>query len=405
VTRNQVVLLVALGIDNLGSGLFLPLAVLYGIRVVGLPVSVAGTVITIGTTVGILAPPVAGRLVDRIGPRLVVIASQIIQAAGAATYLVATNVSFVLVAALLLAAGQQTFYSSLFVLIADTARSGPKDRSFAIVGMVRGACFGLGGLAAAGVLTGAGRVGYRIAVAGDGVSFVVAALLLILLLRLPPVVHHTQTAAVGVLRNRPFVALILITGMFALAVDFFLVGLPVYVIEALHGPPWLPGTMLALLTIVGSLAGTVMVRMTRRLWRTTAMSYGAGLYFLWCLASLVAVVVPVGWRPAYLLATIVPFAAANLIGARGNALAEAAAPRAIRGRYLAAFQYSFTAAGVVAPGVVALFSIGVWLPWVIVATAAAIAAGTLPYLARHLPHHAVTGQEPAEVVDPESEAA
>ncbi len=384
-------LLVALGIDNVGSGVFLPIAVLYAIQVVGLPIGTAGTVVTIGTLAGIATPPVAGRLVDRFGPRPVVIAAQFLQAAGAAAYLVATNAVLVVVAAMLLAAGQQAFYGSVFALIADAAGPGPKDRSFALVNMVRGACFGVGGLAAAGVLTGAGQPGYQLAVAVDGVSFVVAALLLALLLRLPHTRHHSATAPAGVWRDRPFLLLIVVTGLAALAMDFFLVGIPVYVVETLHGPSWLPGAMLGLLTAVGTLTGTLAVRVTRHLWRTTAMSYAAGLTVLWCLAGLAAVLVPAGWRSAYLLATTLPLAVAGVIGARANALAEAAAPAATRGRHLAAFQYAFTAAGVAAPAVVALFSTGSWLPWLIVATATAIAGCALPYLARHLPQHAVTG--------------
>jgi MFS family permease len=393
VTRNQAGLLVALGIDNFGSGLFLPLPVLYAIQVVGLPIGTAGTVVTVGTLVGIAAPPLAGRMVDRFGPRYVVIAAQVLQAVGAATYLIATNAALVLVAAMLLAAGQQSFYSSVFALIADTAGPGPKDRSFARVGMVRGACFGLGGLVVAGVLTGAGPLGYHIAVAVDCASFVVAAVLLAVLLKLPHARHDGQTVAVGVWHNRPFLALILVTGLTGLSVDFFLVGIPVYVIETLHGPSWLPGAMLALLTVIGATVSTLAVRVTRHLWRTTVMTYAAGLYMVWCLACLGAVLVPAGWRPAYLLATMAPLAAATLTGSRANALAEAAAPRAARGRYLAAFQYSYTAAGVAAPGVVALFSTGIWLPWLIVAVAAAIAGCALPYLAGRLPHHAVTGQQ------------
>lgn len=394
-------MLVALGIDNFGSGLFLPLPVLYAIRVAGLPIATAGTVVTIGTTMGLLAPPMAGLLVDRVGPRLVVIGSQLIQAAGAVVYLMAANAVTVLVATLLLASGQQAFYSSLSILIADTARPGHKDHAFAVVSMVRGACIGLGGLLAAGVLAGAGGAGYRIAVGGDGVSFLVAALLLALLVRMPYKRHNTQTAPIGVLRNGPFLTLIAVTGMFAVAVDFFMVGIPVYVIEVLHGPPWLPGAMLAVLTILGTLAGTVVVRLTSHLWRTTAMSYGAVLCVLWCVASLAALVVPAEWRPGYLLAAVLPLVAANLLSRRANALAEAAAPRAIRGRYMAAFQYAFTGAGVVAPGMVALFSAGVWLPWLIVAVIAAASAGALPYLARRLPYHAVTGQEPSTTEVPE----
>jgi MFS family permease len=103
---NRVSLLAALGVDNFGSGLFLPVVLLYVTRVVGLPLATAGTVVAVGTTLGLAVPPVAGRLVDRIGPRLVVVYAQLVQAAGAVTYLVARDVIAALAAALLLAAGQ-----------------------------------------------------------------------------------------------------------------------------------------------------------------------------------------------------------------------------------------------------------------------------------------------------------
>ncbi len=129
--RNRLALLAALGVDNFGSGLFLPLALVYVTRVVGLPVGTAGTVVALGTMAGLGVPPVAGRLVDRVGPQLVVIAAQLLQALGAFGYLVARGAIGVLVAAVLLAAGQQLFYSSLFALISDVAGEGPKDRPFA----------------------------------------------------------------------------------------------------------------------------------------------------------------------------------------------------------------------------------------------------------------------------------
>src|SRR5260370_40827665 len=67
--RNRVALLTALGVDNVGSGLFLPVALLYVTRVVGLPLATAGTVVAAGTMAGLAVPPGAGRLVDRGGAR------------------------------------------------------------------------------------------------------------------------------------------------------------------------------------------------------------------------------------------------------------------------------------------------------------------------------------------------
>jgi MFS family permease len=387
--RNRIALLTALGVDNFGSGLFLPLALAYVTRVVGLPVAVAGTVISLGTLAGLAVPPIAGRLVDRIGPRQVVVAAQLLQALGAVAYLLARGVTVVLIAAVLLAAGQQSFYCSLVSLISDVESDGARDRPLAVANVVRGACFGFGALVVGGILTSSGQVGYRVAVAADAGSFVACALLLALFVRIPRRPPSSETTVKAhshrLLADRPFLALITVTGMIALAIEFFLIGMPVYVL-ALRAPLWLPGTILALLTALGSVGGIAALHATRRLSRITAMQAGAALYVLWCGASLVAVLVPPGWRPAQLLAATVLLAIAGMVFApRALALAEATAPAAVRGRYLAAFQYAFTLAGVVAPAVVALYSVAVWLPWLIVATSASLAILALRSLAGRLP--------------------
>ena len=390
-------LLVALGVDNLGSGLVLPLAVVYATRVVGLPLGVAGTVVSVGTAAGLLAPPIAGRLVDRLGPRTVVAGSQLLQAAGAGAYLLAGDIGGTLVAAMLLAAGQQGFYSSLFALISDVSPPGPKDRSFALVNMVRGAAFGTGALVAGLLLSAVDESGLRLAVALDAGTFVVAAALLWAFVHDRH--HATAHASEGsygperVLRNRPYLALIVVTGLTALVTDFFLSGMAVFAIDILHTPEWLPGAMLAVVTALGTLLGTEAVRRTAYLGRVRAMTVGTGLYLVWALVAVTTLVVPHDWRAAWLLGSVLVLAAGTLMfGPRANALAEAAAPRATRGRHLAAFQYAFTVAGVVAPGVVALFTLGPWVPWAVLAVATTFGGLGLRWLAPRLPEHAVLGQ-------------
>ncbi|MFB9903181.1 MFS transporter [Allokutzneria oryzae] len=390
--RNRIALLVALGADNFGSGLFLPLALVYVTQVVGLPLGTAGTVVALGTAFGLLVPPVAGRFVDRVGPRPVVITSQLLQAAGAFAYLVADGVVLVVLAALLLAAGQQLFYSSLFALIADVAGSESKDRAFAVVGMVRAGSFGAGALAAGGLLTVAGPFGFQVAVAADAVSFLGCAVLLAAWVRVEHVPRHQDSPALArLLTDRPYLALIGITGLVALSTDFFLVGVPVYAIDQLSGPLWLPGAALALHTAVTSVGGTAALRVTNRFSRTTAMAIGAGLVALWCVVSLVAVLLPLEWRPGAVLASTSVLSVGGLFfAARGNAIAVEIAPQEVRGRYLAAFQYAYTVPGFVTPAVVGLFSVSVWLPWMIVAVCSAVAVVALPRLARRLPAHALT---------------
>jgi MFS family permease len=399
--RNRVALLVALGVDNFGSGLFLPLTLVYVIRVVGLPLAAAGPAVSLGTIAGLAVPAVAGRLVDRLGPRRVVITAELLQAAGAAAYLVARDVPAVVVAAVLLGAGQQLFYSSLVALVADVAGAGLKDHPLAVASMVRSGAFGLGGLGAGAALAAAGTAAYRVAVAGDAASFVVCALGLILFVRLPgpgrqapgerePAPERPAPVGRPLLGNRPFLALILVASPVVLGADVFLTGMPVYVLDRLHAPGWLPGVLVAVLTAVGAAVGTVALRLTRRLSRIGAMQLGAGLGGAWAAASLAAVLIPPGWRPAELIAATLLLAAAGLVFTpRALALAEAAAPAARRGSYLAAFQYAFTVAGVLAPAIASLYAVAVWLPWLITGGSALLAIPALGALARYLPPGAV----------------
>lgn len=391
--RNRFALLLSLGIDNFGSGLFLPVALLYVIRVVGLSMATAGAVVAVGTVAGLGVPAVTGRLVERVGALRVVVGAELLQALGAVAYLAARGAVVVAVAAVLLAAGQQLFYSSLFALISDVAGDGPKDRPYAVAAMVRAASFSLGGLAAGGLLSVAGLAGYRIAVVADALSFAGCALLLALLVRVPRPQRQDSAAAVrgcaGLLSDRPFLAVIVATGLAALSVDFFLSGMSVYLLGELHTRPWLPGAVLAVAAGLTGAGATAALRVTRRMCRTTAMVIGAGAYAVWCGACVAALAVPAGWRPAELLADTVMMAAAGLLFQRANALAEAVAPAALRGRYLAAFQYAFTVPSVAAPAVVALYSVAVWLPWLLVGASAGLAVLVLRWLAGRLPADAL----------------
>ncbi len=402
--RSHLALLVALGVDNVGSGLFLPLVLVYTTQVVGLSVAVAGTVVAAGTAVGLVVPAVAGRLVDRVGPKAVVIASQGVQAAGLVAYLLAQEVVAVAVAAVLLAVGSQLFYSSLFALIADAAPPGPRDHAFAVADMVRAGAFGAGALVAGVLLTVLDGTGLRVAVALDAATFVLAGLVLAVFVH--PRRHHADhvgqggsadragaegaVAGSGVLRDRPFLVLILVTALVGLTGDVFLIGLPVFALEQVQAPGWVPGVCLAVLTLTTSTAAAAVVRATARWSRIRVIGVGAGGTLLWCALVAATLAVPSGWAPGWLVASTLVLAAASLlVGTRPNAVAEAAAPARYRGRYLAAFQYSYTAAGLAAPLVIALSALHPVLPWATTAAATALGLSLLPWLARHLPPHAV----------------
>jgi Na+/melibiose symporter-like transporter len=407
-SKSRAGLLVALGVDNFGSGLFLPMVMLYVTRIVGLPIAVAGAVVAAGAVAGLGMPLVAGRVVERVGALRVVVGAQLLQTLGAVGYLAARGAALVAVAAVLLAAGQQLFYSSLCGLISDVAGDGPKDRPFAVAAMVRSACFSLGGLAAGGLLSVAGQAAYRIAVGADAVSFAACALLLVLLVCVPHPHHQAARTAVrgcrGPLSDWLFLGIIVATGLAVLSIDFFLSGISFYALRELHTRPWLPGTAVALAGGLTGAGATLALRLTRGLGRTTVMILGAALFVVWCAISVAALAVPPAWRPAELLAATAVMAIAGLLLLRATALAEAIAPTAVRARYLAAFQYAFTVSSVVAPAVVGLFSVAAWLPWLLDGTSAGLAVLLLRWLSRRLPTSAVHPARAARPANPASPA-
>jgi Na+/melibiose symporter-like transporter len=392
-SKSRAGLLIALGVDNFGSGLFLPMVMIYVTRIVGLPIAVAGTVVAAGTVAGLAMPLVAGRLVDRVGALRVVVGAEILQALGALGYLAARGAAVVAVAAVLLAAGQQLFYSSLCALISDVADDGPKDRPFAVAAMVRSSCFSLGGLAAGGLLSVLGRTAYRIAVGADAVSFAACALLLAVMVCAPRPPRQAARTAVracrGPLSDGLFLGIVVATGLAVLSIDFFLSGISIYALRELHTRPWLPGAAIALAGGLTGAGATLALRITKGLNRTTVMIIGAALCVVWCGISVAALAVPPSWRPAVLLAATVVMAMAGLLLLRAGALAEAVAPAPVRARYLAAFQYAFTVSGVLAPAVVALFSVAAWLPWLLDGTSAGLAAALLYWLTGRLPRSAL----------------
>lgn len=458
--RSRWGLLSALAIDNFGSGLFLPLVLVYSIQVIGLSVTVASSLLFLGTLVGLGAPVVVGAVVDRVGPRRVVITSQLVQATGMALYLLAGAVAggggsgavaLALAGALFVAAGTQTFYSSLFSLISAVAGDGPKDGAFAHVDMIRSAAFGIGALVAAALLTWLDTPALRIAVAVDALSFLLAAGLLWRLVsgnlrigragdasavrrttdsgsdgQFTKAQHDfTETdAAVGASaaaqvaagadvagetvpaqpvgatsaprpwRDRPFLVLLVVIALTGLATDVFLVGFSVWALDRLRAPAWVPGACVALLTAVISTSAGLVVRCTRAWKRTRTVALGVVLTIVWCAMCAGAPLIGTSWQPVWLLAaTVVLAASALLIGTRVMTMAEASAPVQAHGRYMATVQYSFNVAQLLAPLLVGLFALVLWVPWAAVALASAVALLLLPWLALRLPTAAVSAQK------------
>jgi MFS family permease len=384
---------VALAIDAVGTGLYLPLSMVYFLAVTDLSEARVGLILTAATACSLLLPLLVGRIADRVGPRPVVIAGQLTQAAGFLLYLGASGPASLFLAALVESVGLRVYWSSVFTLIAEQGGGQAKEQWFARAGMIRAAGTGVGTVLAGVLLALASQQAYRGMVLANAVSFLVAAATVALFVRgaRRPAGGPGGESRDGVgqlLRNRPYLALIGVNVLFTICTVFLAVAVPVYVIRGLRAPGWAVGVFLAITTAaVATCTAEVTRRVRRRTSRGGAMAWSGRVWAAWCAAAALAVLLPRGpLLVGYLALVMLLWAVAEMMhGPASNALSADAAPEGMRGTYLAAFQYSFAMADMVTPALFGvLYAVDRVLPWLAVGCLALAASVAIRPLERRL---------------------
>lgn len=166
-------LLAAMLIDTLGSGMFGPFELLYGPAAVGLPLRTAGLALSAATGAAILVGPAAGWLVDRIGASAVIVTGNALAAAGCGGLLVAGDTVGFAGASFLLAAASRTFWAAFVPLVGEMAPPARMDQWFGWLRAARYAGLTAGAAAASVALLAGRQTGLRLVVAGDGASYLI----------------------------------------------------------------------------------------------------------------------------------------------------------------------------------------------------------------------------------------
>lgn len=391
-SRGARVLVAALVVDAVGNGLFLPLSLIYFVRLTPVPLAVVGVVLSVASLIPLPVPIWAGWLADRIGPKPVVVGSQLLQAVGYAAFTMVHEPVGILLAAATVGVGVRFFWSAVFALLADFAEGGDhrrsKDSWFTLANIARTVGLAVGGLLTGVLVSSGAPAAYRATAWCASGAFVVAALLIGLAVAAPHV-RHPHVAGqgyAGMLRDRPFLALVLVNTVLALSSFFLALALPTVVTRQLGQPPWITSVLLASNAVLVALLSAPLVRRASGSRRTCVLVL-AGI--LWASGALLLGLLPVVGNAvvALLVVGTLCFTIAEAIHAPiSQALAEAVAPPASRGRYLAVFQYSFALASIVGPGFFAvLFEIAHPLPWVALAALDVAALGGVLLLERRLP--------------------
>jgi MFS family permease len=250
-------------VDRTGSGLFVPISVVYLHRVVGLSLTDIGLVLTLAGLVGTLGPLVSGRLLRRLDPRWVVAGCFLTCAAALSGYAQARSFASVLAVATVLQVATRMERPGTAVLALGLSRDRIGVLSWQQTWGNLG--YGLGALAAAGVLLVGSHTAVVAALLADAASYVVGAALVATLPRpLPTPGSDHRTTYRELLVEPRAAALLGLHGVLALHDSVLLVGLPAWVLATGVTPAVSPA-LFALNTV---LVVALQVRVARWVART-----------------------------------------------------------------------------------------------------------------------------------------
>jgi MFS family permease len=343
----------ALAIDALGSGVWMPLSMLYFLHQTSLSLVELGLAMTIANTVVIPVVPVIGSLVDRLGPRTVM---QVGNAGAAAAFVLYPFVhSLVAVTVLVFAATatRQAFWGALGPMVTQITRPGERELWFGFLQAMRNAGYGVGGVLAAVALTIGSGAAYQSVVLANAASYVLAFVLMLGVAGGRAVATQEGDRARGwwvAYADRGYRTLIAVIFCYAMVTMTLNVSMPVYFVDSLGLPGWVPGTVFVINTVmIGVGQGLVVRRMTGRARRRVlhaAVAFSAVSFVMFVLADAVTVAVGV----AIVLAAAFVYTLGEMTaGPVVAALSAETPPPDQRGRYMAASQLAWSTSAAVTP--------------------------------------------------------
>jgi MFS family permease len=347
------VLLAALA-DALGTGLFLPISVIYLTRIVGLAATRVGLGLTIAGLLAVIAGPCAGPLLDRFDARKIVLACFAASALGFLAYLTVDSLPAFIVVAIVIQFASRMDRPAKAVLTLRVVPANDRAVALAWQQAIRNLGYGVGGMLAGVALLIPGRTPFEVLLAANAASYVLAG---ILVFRLPPIRPPAarpgtrQPGYLHVLRDRPYLRLASLNVLVCLHDSVLIVAMPLWVTLRTAAPLSMPGLLFALNTVLVVL---LQVRATRRIttaggitrsYRAAAIGFGlAGVCF--------AVTAGCG-RVGAVVLLLVAVSALTIgeieVTAGEQFLSTELAPERFRGSYLSVYKTSMSVQQAIGP--------------------------------------------------------
>ena len=381
------VLILAMFADTLGSGLVVPFELLFGTELAGLTLVETGIALSIGTGLGIAAGPIAGALVDRVGPFRVVIGANAMAILGCLALIVAHGFVAFVVATFILAAAARAFWAAYAPLTAAVVDATDLETWFGRFRAVRYAGIAMGASVASFALLAGRDTGLRLVLLVDAVSYIVAIGLYVTAAR---VQRHRPVERLTVTRDKPPVAdapggyrialgdranviTATLNVLSTLIVTMPFLALPIFALDQMGMPVWVPGAVVALGTMAVAIPTFFAGRLGRGRPRLVLLAVAAGLWSVGNMLMVGVATVPAMATQILLLAAITLGLGEALYAPTADALPLALAPAGLAGRYSAIHQLAWGISGTLAPVLTAwLLVVGNQAVWLVLTMTAAI---------------------------------
>jgi MFS family permease len=395
----------AMVIDSVAAGVYLPAAVIFLLSMTNLGLAAIGTALTVA---GLAALPVglwAGRIVDEIGPRPVLMVSNVAQAMGILGYLALHSFWGVVLCSLVASAGRGVFFGALGVAVTTIALPGERERWFARIGSVRNLGQAAGALAAGAVLAVGTHAAFEALAVLTAAAFLGAIPLMSGVSRptRSEQAPHTQSWA-SAWRDRPYRLVLAQWATFMFSVQVLGLAIPPYATVVLGLPRWLGAASFVLNTLIIGFGQSALIRRLDGRVRSRVMVGGHVGFALGFALLLIASLTHGALAISIVLLGVAVYTLGETIGWPVNATVSAeAAPEELRGRYLALTQLVNGAVGAIAPSVFAgLLTMGAAATWLPMMGICALGIGLASTAGRALPAAAaLIGDAAASELAPE----
>jgi len=341
----------AIGIDAVGSGVFMPISMLYFLVATDLTLVQVGAAISLASLVSLPAGPLLGSVVDRVGAKPVLLAGNVLQGVGFVAFLFADSflaVTFWIVVATI---GRTAFWGSYGPIVASISVPGERELWFGFLGALRNVGFAIGGLVSGIAITIGTETAYAAVAIANAASYGVALVLLLGMPESPRAEHEARAGSwATVLLDRPYGVLWLAQLAFSTSMMVLNFAIPIYATVVLGLPGWVTGAVFTINTIMVGLGQGLVVRAMTGYVRWRILVVANACFAAAYVVLLGADVVGRAAAIAVVLLAAVVYTLGELTGGPVTiALAGDSAPEHLRGRYLSLIQLAWNVAGTVAP--------------------------------------------------------